>query len=70
MCIVRSWKMYTRVPFVSEVKMKRLNFSKKLCLRSVSLTAVTVSNVIGGDIDFLLLAAKNPSYISVIINFI
>lgn len=50
--------------------MKRLNFLKKLCLRSVSLTAVTVSNVIGGDIDFLLLAAKNPSYISVIINFI
>ena len=38
--------------------MKKLNFSKKeWCLLGVSLTAVTVSNVIGGEIDFLTLAA-------------
>lgn len=61
--------MYTRVPFVLEGKMK-LNFSiKEWCLLGVLLTAVTVPNVIGGENDFLTLAAKDPVYIPVIINF-
>lgn len=59
--------MYTRMLFVSEGEMK-LNFSKKeWCLLAVSLTAVTASNIIGGEIDFLTLAATWVGIVSLVL---